>query len=408
MSNRLKLLILVKLVIFILLLDVSDCLAIYGVIESDTTWSNTVYITGDIVVPYGVALTIAPGTVVFVWDQCLWDTTNGNEDMCDIIVYGVLNASGTPSDSITFTAFDPYVGSQGWGFIKFDISERGLSSDTCTIEYANISYCYGIQFLSSFGLLYNNTFRINSNIYRKKYIYVMNTDYVEIENNSIYEDYIYGFVLEYVIYVENSSFISIHNNNIVSRVTRILTHDCTDVIVSKNTLSCVPNASKLRNNVFSHSSNRSRGDLATKSICARGSRIRVYDNIILDSRGRTFFSEGFSTSGIGIACKGSCIEIDNNTIIDCVGGIGALDGMGYPFCGSPGIGISCSGCDSCIIISNNVISCCVGGNHCEYMPGGDGIGINCNNSSPQLIGNLISDCAGGSNSPWGGIGILIG
>lgn len=46
----------------------------YGIIENDTIWSDTAYLTGDVLVEDGVTLTIAPGTVVFYADNCEWDT----------------------------------------------------------------------------------------------------------------------------------------------------------------------------------------------------------------------------------------------------------------------------------------------------------------------------------------------
>lgn len=46
----------------------------YGIISNDTTWSDTAYLTGDILVKAGVTLTIAPGTIVLYADTCEWDT----------------------------------------------------------------------------------------------------------------------------------------------------------------------------------------------------------------------------------------------------------------------------------------------------------------------------------------------
>jgi len=421
MSNQLKLLILVSAVILASLLQVSDCLAIYGPIASDTTWSDTVHITGDIIVLDGVVLRITPGSVVDISDECVWDTINGKDNMCDIIVYGVLNASGTLSDSINFTCLDPDFLSRGWGFLKFDNTD-----DTCTIKYANISYSYGIHFLSSFSLLYNNTFLNNSHISKNEYICIENSSCVRIENNTvlhssyawlgatIYVIYaysvkienntIYGNWADYAIHVENSSSISIHSNDIYSRIVKIKIEDCTVATVSKNIVGSTDNPSKSRNYPFSNRPNRS-WYLNSSGIAVVGSRIRVYDNIILNSYGYT--SLDGSTTGTGISCSGSCIEIDNNIITNCVGGDGGYDDMGFPFSGSPGYGISCTYCDSCIIISSNIVSRCFGGSHFASAPGGDGIGIYCKWSSPILFGNLISDCMGGSNAPTGGIGILI-
>ncbi len=70
-----------------------------GSISSDTTWSGTIYITGDLTVDAGATLTMSPGTkVLFVkHDQ----DANGVGDF-SIIGNGKIVATGTPSQLVEF------------------------------------------------------------------------------------------------------------------------------------------------------------------------------------------------------------------------------------------------------------------------------------------------------------------
>lgn len=137
-----------------------QCSAIFGVITSDTTWSDTVNVTGDIVVDAGASLTISPGTyVTFSADTSDWDTTDGYADRCDIIVYGTLKALGTSSDSVTLTSTIDTAGT--WGGIRFKNSSNDtmmytkLQFGTIAV-YANssdvdVSHCQISQFRGKSG-----------------------------------------------------------------------------------------------------------------------------------------------------------------------------------------------------------------------------------------------------------------
>lgn len=86
----------------------------YGVINSDTTWTDTMYVTGDVVVTQNADLNVEPGTVVILgvdnssWSE--WDTTGGSPPSnapgffgyADIIVYGSIHSEGTETDSVRF------------------------------------------------------------------------------------------------------------------------------------------------------------------------------------------------------------------------------------------------------------------------------------------------------------------
>jgi hypothetical protein len=120
---------------------------VYGHITRDTTWADTVLMTGDVVVDSGVTLTILPGTVVKPIKPTEWDVSISpwSDGLCDLIISnGNLVAIGTSSDSITFVD-NPDSGDVGvplWDGIQL----RGKSS--CAICFANLSrapsaiHCY--------------------------------------------------------------------------------------------------------------------------------------------------------------------------------------------------------------------------------------------------------------------------
>lgn len=74
-----------------------------GMLSSDEKWSGVIHLTGDIVIPEGVTLTIDPGTVIKLSD---YDDTNGGKypDRCELIVYGKLKINGDKKDTITFVS----------------------------------------------------------------------------------------------------------------------------------------------------------------------------------------------------------------------------------------------------------------------------------------------------------------
>ena len=105
----------------------------YGHITRDTTWRDTVLITGDVVVDQNARLTISPGTLVlFLANSSNWDTSGGRNNLCDIIVYGKLKANGYESHSITFSPDDT---TGRWGGICF------INSKGDTLSYVKIMFC---------------------------------------------------------------------------------------------------------------------------------------------------------------------------------------------------------------------------------------------------------------------------
>jgi len=97
-----------------------------GHITQDTTLTlakSPYRVINDVTVDAGVKLTIEPGVKV-------------EFNASSFIVYGTLNAVGTPDRLINFTAFDPKVA--GWSGINF----WGEKSESLTIRYSVITHAY--------------------------------------------------------------------------------------------------------------------------------------------------------------------------------------------------------------------------------------------------------------------------
>lgn len=116
-------------------------------LEQDTTWSGQILVKGDVYVPPGVTLTIAPGTVVRFakFEETSFDEKNGLNlfgidspyyPQAELIVRGRLLARGTPDKFIVFTsaAVDPHPAD--WGAINF------LGSDENILDYVKVLNAY--------------------------------------------------------------------------------------------------------------------------------------------------------------------------------------------------------------------------------------------------------------------------
>jgi len=109
-------------------------------IDKDTTWSGNIIIGGDIYIPPGVTLTIAPGTIIKFKkideksDQNLFDIDSPYYPEAELIIRGKLIAKGTPEQMIVFTSAEMTPRAADWGAINF------LGSEGNKIEYVKI-YC---------------------------------------------------------------------------------------------------------------------------------------------------------------------------------------------------------------------------------------------------------------------------
>lgn len=126
-------------------------------IKEDTTWSGEILITGDVYVPLGVTLTIAPGTLVRfkrIDEQSgknLFRSETPYYPQAELIIRGRLVAQGTRDNIITFTSAEKNALVADWGAINL------LGSDDNVIEYCKILFAYnGIHAHSSTALISHN------------------------------------------------------------------------------------------------------------------------------------------------------------------------------------------------------------------------------------------------------------
>lgn len=124
--------------------------AVSGLISVNTTWSGTVFVSGDVRVAQGVTLTISPGTTAYVWpsDPNHADNTAAggvDPNRCEIWVDGSLRAVGYQAQPIKFVAYDasgPTTDDDAWyGF--FVTSTGSATFHDCTIR--NARYGVGAQ-----------------------------------------------------------------------------------------------------------------------------------------------------------------------------------------------------------------------------------------------------------------------
>src|SRR5512143_1253560 len=110
-----------------------------GTVKSDTTWSGDVLVAGDVLVPEGVTLTIAPGTrVMFSASESSKIEPVFLSMQTEIMVRGTLLARGVKDNPITFTAAPEAMNTKkpergDWGGLIFD----GPGASRSFVSYAN-------------------------------------------------------------------------------------------------------------------------------------------------------------------------------------------------------------------------------------------------------------------------------
>ena len=120
-----------------------------GVLTQSETWSGEVIITGDVTVPSGMELTIEPGAVVRFQalrdDQC----GGGDNTRSELIINGLLLASGTEANPIIFTSTSASPAPGDWGGIQVwqgtttetpNPSDEMAASEAVTLSHATIEY----------------------------------------------------------------------------------------------------------------------------------------------------------------------------------------------------------------------------------------------------------------------------
>ncbi|RJP25199.1 MAG: right-handed parallel beta-helix repeat-containing protein [Deltaproteobacteria bacterium] len=101
-------------------------------LAGDETWSGEVRIRGSVVVPRGVTLTIAPGTVVR-FEKI--DVDGDGIGDSELYVEGNLLAEGTPGSPIRFTSAERNPSPRDWKYLFVNLSRRTVLS-RCVSEYA--------------------------------------------------------------------------------------------------------------------------------------------------------------------------------------------------------------------------------------------------------------------------------
>ncbi|MCO4762423.1 MAG: PKD domain-containing protein, partial [Myxococcales bacterium] len=112
-------------------ITLSSTLTVSGTVKT-TTWTGTVVVTGDLVVPSGNVLTVAPGTSV------LFAPIDQNKDGVgdfDLVVSGKLVVKGTKDEPVVFTVYGKTkTAGKGWNRVK--LQGAGSVIDWAIFEYA--------------------------------------------------------------------------------------------------------------------------------------------------------------------------------------------------------------------------------------------------------------------------------
>ena len=142
---------------------VASAIPKYGTVLSNQTWSGTVNLEGDITIPSGVTITIAPGTQILF--RTLHDKSFGGTDSnnCELRVEGSLIAQGTGASPIIFSSAAGTPQKGNWqGIILRPGANSQLSLDYATVEYAKtgIDYQLATGLTGNFSIT-NSTIRHN-------------------------------------------------------------------------------------------------------------------------------------------------------------------------------------------------------------------------------------------------------
>lgn len=97
-------------------------LTLYGKVGTqspDTTWTNKVWISGDIEVPHGATLHIAPGCTLYMAQDDILDK-GISANRCEIVVKGKISFEGTEACPVVVDMLRDADSSARWGPIVFD------------------------------------------------------------------------------------------------------------------------------------------------------------------------------------------------------------------------------------------------------------------------------------------------
>lgn len=107
-----------------------------GSVSQDTTWSGVVYVSGDIYIPEGAHLTVAPGTVVRVAIDDILGSSVGVVDNIQFVVAGKLTCNGSDGAPVIFELFsEPGDTVSSWGPI---VLSGGVNGSEARLSYTEL------------------------------------------------------------------------------------------------------------------------------------------------------------------------------------------------------------------------------------------------------------------------------
>jgi hypothetical protein len=168
---------------------------ISGIINTNTTWSlaNSPYIvTGNVIVNSGAVLIIEPGVIV------KFDDNKG------IVINGLLSASGTSNNRITFTSNKLNPQSGDWGNIKLTSVAVGSTWDI------NGNFVSGSVFKYCVF-----SFAGNSAIYSDNSLYVSNCNFIDNRNWGEYRHGVYQQGSQY--YYAGGAITTLNGNSLIQK-----------------------------------------------------------------------------------------------------------------------------------------------------------------------------------------------
>lgn len=166
-----------------------------GSVTTETTWSGTILVEGDVTVEQGVKLTIEPGSNVY-FTAGKENTGGGDYDgLSEIIVRGTLIAEGDIDNPIIFTSDADTPTPSDWGAITIKKGSENVSFSYTVVEFAKqgvavVAYDEGSASLSASiknSLIRNNL--VGTYIFsRPEYPAAGNVVLTPVIENNVYRD----------------------------------------------------------------------------------------------------------------------------------------------------------------------------------------------------------------------------
>lgn len=361
----------------------AQAFSFYGVISADTTWSDTVNVTGDVFVDSGAILNMLPGTTVLFADTTVWDTSYGIGKECDLIVRGEVNIIGDELNKVYLTS------SGRWGTLKM---MNGSVEDS--IIYAQIEK-------NTVGLWMDST-----NVFIKHTIFnnIFNSDY----QDTLPEYFGSGIYAHNCNIIIDSCFISNCGKSYTGQATGIYLENTNAYVVNNSIINIWGSGYKYE------------FPSAYGIYMIGGDSLFCLNNFIANIKGGGMGVADLVRGGDGIGIyrkSGFYTQIEKTHIQTCIGGNGVwADSYLEDNGGDGGVGIGIFIDSSCADIHNSFIDTCIGGDGGIVSKkgkttyggdGGDGICIKYRYSFGVLNSDTILYSHGGLGG-WGFVSAVNG